>query len=357
MDNSKFTVSSTPHIRSNDSTSTIMRDVIIALTPAALMGIWAFGFKALLIIAVSIASCVCFEALFQKITKQKITVYDLSAIVTGLLLAMNLPSSAPVWLPIVGGFFAIVIAKQLFGGIGQNFINPALAARAFLVASYPTSTTGNAFTQPTGLNSLMESLGIGTSSFAGALKEAVADNVNNITETFKNIDIDAISSATPLEFLKNDVVKEISFTPQKSDILNAIFGNIGGCIGETCAIALILGGLYLLFRKVISWRIPVTYIATVFILTWAFGRVPYYEIFIGGLMLGAFFMATDYSSSPVTPVGQIIMGVGCGILTSLIRVYGGYPEGVSYSILLMNLAVPLIDRYTKPRIFGGGKAK
>ena len=327
MDNSKFTVSSTPHIRSKDSTSTIMRDVIIALTRAAIMGIWAFGLEALLIIAVSIVSCVSFEALFQKITKQKITVHDLSAIVTGLLLAMNLPSSSPLWLPIVGGFFAIVVAKQLFGGIGQNFINPALAARAFLLASYPTDMTN--FTQPTGLNSFMELFGVSAHT------------------------VDATSYATPLAVVKSGG----AFVPEANDILNALFGNVGGCIGETCAIALILGGLYLLFRKVISWRIPVTYIATVFILTWAFGRVPYYEIFIGGLMLGAFFMATDYSSSPVTSIGQIIMGIGCGILTSLIRVYGGYPEGVSYSILIMNLAVPLIDRYTKPRIFGGGKAK
>jgi len=327
MDNSKFVVSSTPHIRSKDSTSTIMRDVIIALTPAALMGIWAFGFEALLIIAISIASCIFFEAAFQKVTKQKITICDLSAVVTGLLLAMNLPSTSPFWMPIVGGFFAIVVAKQLFGGIGQNFINPALAARAFLLASYPTDMTN--FTQPTGLNSLMELFGVTTPM------------------------ADATSYATPLAVVKGSG----AFAPQSGDILNALFGNVGGCIGETCAIALILGGLYLLVRKVISWRIPVTYIATVFILTWAFGRVPYYEIFIGGLMLGAFFMATDYSSSPVTPLGQIIMGIGCGILTSIIRVYGGYPEGVSYSILIMNLAVPLIDRYTKPRIFGGGKAK
>jgi len=328
MDNSKFIVSSTPHIRSKDSTNTIMRDVLIALTPASLMGIWAFGFKALLIIAISIASCILFEALFQKITKQKITISDLSAAVTGLLLAMNLPVESPFWLPIVGGFFAIVIAKQLFGGIGQNFINPALAARAFLLASYPTDMTN--FTAPEGLTSLL-----------GATSPI----------------IDSSSYATPLAVVKSAAAAGNDFVPQSNDILNALFGNVGGCIGETCAIALILGGLYLLVKRIISWRIPATYIATVFILTWAFGRVPYYEIFTGGLMLGAFFMATDYSSSPVTPVGQIIMGIGCGILTSIIRVYGGYPEGVSYSILIMNLAVPLIDRYTKPKVFGGGKAK
>ena len=327
MDNSKFIVSSTPHIRSGNSTNTIMRDVIIALSPAAIMGILAFGLKALLLICVSIASCILFEAGFQKFTKQKVTVHDLSAVVTGLLLAMNLPVEAPIWVPIVGGFFAIVIAKQLFGGLGQNFINPALAARAFLVASYPTSMTGSAFTAPVWLT----------------------DFTTWISNGFTTVD--ATSYATPLA-----QIKESGFTPVSNDIVNALLGNVGGCIGETCAAALIIGGIYLLIRKVISWRIPVTYIATVFILTWAFGRVPVYEIFIGGLMLGAFFMATDYSSSPVTPVGQIIMGIGCGILTALIRVYGGYPEGVSYSILIMNLAVPLIDRYTKPKVFGGGKA-
>ena len=327
MDNSKFIVSSTPHIRSGNSTNTIMRDVIIALSPAAIMGILAFGLKALLLICVSIASCILFEAGFQKFTKQKVTVHDLSAVVTGLLLAMNLPVEAPIWVPIVGGFFAIVIAKQLFGGLGQNFINPALAARAFLVASYPTSMTGSAFTAPVWLT----------------------DFTTWISNGFTTVD--ATSYATPLA-----QIKESGFTPVSNDIVNALLGNVGGCIGETCAVALIIGGIYLLIRKVISWRIPVTYIATVFILTWAFGRVPLYEIFIGGLMLGAFFMATDYSSSPVTPVGQIIMGIGCGILTALIRVYGGYPEGVSYSILIMNLAVPLIDRYTKPKVFGGGKA-
>lgn len=316
MENNKLVVSSTPHIRSNDSIESIMRDVLIALTPAALAGIYFFGFKALLIIILSIASCVFFEGAYQKITKQPITITDLSAAVTGLLLAMNLPASSPFWLPVVGGFFAIVIAKQLFGGLGQNFINPGLAARAFLLASYPTQMTN--FTEPAGLFSSAE----------------------------------AVSAATPLtlvkELAKEGKIQELT----QSDFINALIGNIGGCIGETCAIFLILGGIYLIYRKVISWRIPVTYILTVFILTLIFGRMPVYEILIGGLMLGAFFMATDYSSSPVTPTGQFIMGFGCGLLTAIIRVYGGYPEGVSYSILLMNLAVPLIDRFTKPKVFG-----
>jgi len=221
-------------------------------------------------------------------------------------------------MPIVGSAFAIIIAKQLFGGLGQNFINPALAARAFLLASYPTDMT--------------------TWTSAG------------------NFGADAVTTATPLAQLKAG-----GFTPTSSDFTNAIIGNVGGCIGETCAIALIIGGIYLIYRKVISWRIPVIYIATVFILTALIGRkgvrVPHYEIFTGGLMLGAFFMATDYASSPVTAKGQIVMALGCGILTTLIRIFGGYPEGVSYSILIMNLCVPLIDRFTEPKIFGAPEVK
>ncbi len=314
MDNANIIVSATPHVRSKDSIQSVMRDVLIGLLPATAMGIWYFGLKALMVIVISIASAVFFEFLWQKLMKQTVTISDLSAAVTGLLLALNMPASAPWWMPIVGSAFAIIIAKQLFGGLGQNFINPALAARAFLLASYPTAMTS--WTTPGW--------------------------------------VDAVSTATPLATLKVG-----GFVPQSADIVNAFLGRgIGGCIGETCALALIIGGIYLIFRQVISWRIPVIYIATVAVLTWFLGRdglmtgFPVYEIFVGGLMLGAFFMATDYASSPVTPKGQIIMGLGCGILTSLIRVYGGYPEGVSYSILIMNLAVPLIDRYTKPKIFG-----
>ena len=301
-----------------------MRDVVIALLPAAIMGIVYFGARAALLMVISIVSAVGFEALYQKAAKQKVTVTDFSAVITGLLLAMNLPASAPIWVPIVGAFFAIIIVKQLFGGLGQNFMNPALGARAFLVASYPTHTTGAAF---------------------GATGYGVIGV------------LDATSQATPLAQIKEGAV-----TVTQNDLINALIGNIGGCIGETCAIALILGGVYLIIRKVISWKIPVTYILTVLILTALFkaigvapDRQPVYELFTGGLMLGAFFMATDYASSPVTPNGQIIMGIGCGVLTTLIRIFGGYPEGVSYSILLMNLCVPLIDRYTRPTIFGAVK--
>ena len=308
MEYPNITISATPHVRSNETTQSIMRDVLIALLPATVMGIYRFGIKAAMLIVISIAAAVIAEALYQKATKQKVTISDLSAVVTGLLLVMNIPSSAPWWVPIVGSVFAIIVAKQLFGGIGQNFINPALAGRAFLLASYPSIMT--AWVTP------------------GA---------------------DAVSTATPLALLKAGNLAELP------SLRDAALGNIGGCIGETCAVAIIIGGIYLIAKGIISWRIPVTYIVTVAVFAALFNRAGssvLYELMIGGIMLGAFFMATDYASSPVTPIGQLIMGVGCGLLTVLIRFFGGYPEGVSYSILIMNLCVPLIDRYTKPKVFG-----
>ncbi len=306
-----FVVSGTPHVRSKESIQSIMRDVIIALVPASVMGIYYFGLRALMLMVAAIVSAVFFEWLYQKLLKKPITISDLSAVVTGLLLAMNLPAAAPVWVAIVGSAFAIIFAKQLFGGLGQNFINPALAGRAFLLASYPTEMT----------------------SWTSA----------------GNFGVDAVAVATPMAQLKGGVMPDASFT-------DVLVGNIGGCIGETCAIALIIGGIYLIAKHVINWKVPVIYIATVFVLTALIGRkglrVPVYEIFAGGLMLGAFFMATDYASSPVTSKGQIIFALGCGLLTTLIRIFGGYPEGVSYSILIMNLTVPLIERLTEPTIFG-----
>ena len=307
-----FVVSGTPHVRSKESIQSIMRDVIIALVPATAMGIYYFGLKALILIVAAIVSAVFFEWLYEKITKKPVTISDLSAVVTGLLLAMNLPASAPVWVAIVGSAFAIIFAKQLFGGLGQNFINPALAGRAFLLASYPTEMT--TWTAPTG--------------FSGA---------------------DAVAVATPLSELK-------AGTGLSASLGDLIVGNVGGCIGETCAIALIIGGIYLLYKHVISWKIPVIYIATVFILFAVIGRhgvrMPLQEIMAGGVMLGGIFMATDYASSPVTPKGQVIFAIGAGLITYLIRTFGGYPEGVSYSILLMNVCVPLIERFTEPTIFG-----
>ena len=305
-----FVVSGTPHVRSKESIQSIMRDVIIALVPATAAGIYYFGLRALILIVAAIISAVFFEWLYEKITKKPVTINDLSAVVTGLLLAMNLPASAPVWVAIVGSAFAIIFAKQLFGGLGQNFINPALAGRAFLLASYPTEMT--TWVVPNGLAA------------------------------------DAATYATPLAQLKNGALD--------ASLKHLVMGQVGGTIGETCAIALIIGGIYLLYKHVISWKIPVIYIATVFILFAVIGRhgmrMPLQEIFAGGVMLGGIFMATDYASSPVTPKGQVIFAVGAGLLTYLIRTFGGYPEGVSYSILIMNCCVPLIERFTEPTIFG-----
>ena len=305
-----FVVSGTPHVRSKESIQSIMRDVIIALVPATAAGIYYFGLRALILIVAAIISAVFFEWLYEKITKKPVTINDLSAVVTGLLLAMNLPASAPVWVAIVGSAFAIIFAKQLFGGLGQNFINPALAGRAFLLASYPTEMT--TWVVPNGLAA------------------------------------DAATYATPLAQLKNGALD--------ASLKQLVIGQVGGTIGETCAIALIIGGIYLLYKHVISWKIPVIYIATVFILFAVIGRrgmrMPLQGIFAGRVMLCGIFMATVYASSPVTPKGQVIFAVGAGLLTYLIRTFGGYPEGVSYSILIMNCCVPLIERFTEPTIFG-----
>ena len=309
----RLTVSSSPHIRSSETTQSIMRDVTIALAPAAAFGVYNFGLRALLILVISVVTAMLTEALCQKIRKQPITDNDFSAVVTGLLLGMNLPVSVPIWIPIVGSFFAIAIVKQAFGGLGHNFINPALAARALLVASWPVQMT-----------------------------------------TWTAVKPDAQTSATVLGILKEGL--DPSFMPSLKDML---LGSIGGCIGETSAILLLLGGIYLIYRGVITIKIPGIYIGTVAILTLLITgfdvQLTMIHILSGGLILGAFFMATDYASSPITPKGQIIYAVGMGLLTTIIRFYGGYPEGVSYSILLMNVAAPLIDKYSKPRVFGGAK--
>ncbi len=307
----RFIVSSSPHIRSHESTGRIMRDVVIALLPATAAGIYYFGMGALKVIIVSIVAAVATEAIVQKLRNKPVTINDWSAVVTGLLLAFNIPSTAPWWLPAIGAIFAIAIVKQAFGGIGHNFMNPALAARAFLLASWPVQMTNWVSPGP-----------------------------------------DAVSTATPLALIQG-----VEATGQQlPSIMDLFIGNVGGCIGETSALALILGGIYLVYRGVITPRIPVIYILTVAVLTLIFGGFDFqymiYHIFAGGLMLGAIYMATDYSSSPVTPKGQVIFALGCGIITTIIRMFGGYPEGVSYSILLMNVATPLIDKYTSPRIFG-----
>ena len=311
MADNMYVVSSSPHVRSKDSVNRTMLDVLIALSPAALFSIFYFGFDAALTIAICIGASVFAEWVYEKITKEKSTIGDFSAVVTGLLLAMNMPGNMPIkylwWLSILGSFFAIIIVKQIFGGLGQNFMNPALGARAFLLIS-----------------------------FAGIM-------------TTWGPTIDGISTATPLGILKEGV-------GELPSIMSSFIGTIPGSLGETSAIALLIGGLYLLYRKVISWRIPVIYISTTAIMVLFFTGFDVslrgYHLFSGGLMLGAIFMATDYASSPTTAKGQIIMGVGCGLLTALIRIFGGYPEGVSFAILIMNLFVPLIDKYTVPTKFG-----
>jgi len=325
-----LTVSSPPHIYGNDTIVKRMRDVLFALTPAFLVGLHYYGEKAFIITAVAIVFAVLTEHLYQKVLGKKTSINDLSAVITGLLLAFNLPPDVPLWIPAAGSVFAILIVKQLFGGLGANFVNPALAARAFLLASFPVQMTS--WVLPS------------------------ADAVSGATAASN---IDALSSATYLAIIKADP----TFVPQLSDYSALLFGKIGGCIGETSALALIAGGIYLIIRKVINWRIPVFYIGSFALFAFIFGRQGMFtgnilfEVLNGGLILGAFFMATDYATSPITPRGKIIMGIGCGFLSVMIRFYGGYPEGVSYAILIMNLFVPLIDKYVRPRIYGKRKKK
>ncbi len=317
-----MTVSTSPHIHARDTTRTIMLDVCIALMPALIWGIYVFGPRALTIALVAIAFAVLSEFAYQKLMKKPVTVLDFSAVVTGLLLALNLPVSVPLWMPAIGSVFAIVIVKQLFGGIGKNFVNPALAARVFLFA-WPSRMS--CFTP------------------AGEHPSALAMSVTSV---------DAVSAATPLATLK-------SMTLPDESMFNMILGWEPGCIGEVSAIMLAAGFVYLLVRRVISWQIPVCYIGTVAVVCYFVSKstLPFAftgaEIFSGGLLLGAIFMATDYATSPITELGRIIYGVGCGLLTCFIRFYGGYPEGVSFSILIMNLLVWYLDRYTRPVRFGG----
>ncbi|MCI8632710.1 MAG: RnfABCDGE type electron transport complex subunit D [Lachnospiraceae bacterium] len=298
--------STSPHERASHSTASIMRDVIFAMIPIVIFSSLYFGIRALVIIVLSVVSAVLSEYIWQKVTKQKVTVSDCSAIVTGMLLAFNLPASVPWWMPIVGSAFAIIIVKQIFGGIGQNFMNPALAGRCFLLVAWSSAMV-----------------------------------------TFQ---IDGVTVATPLAMMQS----EAGEIPSK---LSCFLGVIPGSLGETSTVLILLGGIYLILRKVIDYIIPVSYIGTVLILSYLLGQDGIYQILTGGLMLGAFFMATDYTTSPMNKAGKWIMGVGCGLLTVLIRFYGGYPEGVSFSILLMNLCVPLIDRFTMPRVFGTSSKK
>lgn len=318
-------VSSSPHIRGSNDVPKIMRDVIIALLPALFVAIYFMGWRALWVVVMSVVSCVALEALWIKWTKSPASIRDLSAVVTGILLAFNLPVSSPNYVIIVGAFVAIILAKQFFGGIGQNFINPALAARAFLLAAYPTPMT----------------------DFVGV------DALTDVSAVSAVSGVSAISSATPLVLYKTH---QTEYLPS---LIDALVGNIGGSIGEVSALALLIGGLYLLYRKVITWHIPVCYLGTLFVMALLGGFSVYesfYSLFIGGAMLGAWFMATDYTTTPMLLKGQIIFAIGAGVIAGVIRFYGGYPEGVSYGILLMNLGVPLIDRYVKNKPFGRKRA-
>ena len=316
-----LTVSSSPHLHGGERTHNLMLDVLVALTPTLLLSSYLFGYRALLVAAVSVGSAVLFEYLYRKLMKKENMIADLSAAVTGLLLAFNLPVNIPLWIPVVGSFFAIVVVKQLFGGLGCNFVNPALAARVFLFSWSVHLTT---FARPA----------LDFTQYLGA---------------------DAVTSATPLASLKAGAL------PSES-LFSMLMGARGGCMGETAALLLLAGGLFLLIRGTITWQIPVSFLGTVAVLSLLFPAagdpVQYmlYELLSGGLILGAFFMATDYVTSPVTGKGKLLFGLGCGLLTVFIRRFGGYPEGVSFSILIMNLLVWFIDKATLPRRFGkGGK--
>ena len=319
----KLIVSSSPHVRTNKDTSYIMKQVVIALLPATLAALFFFRLSALNVIFFCVTGSVGAEFLCQKISKQESTIGDFSAVVTGLLLAFNVPASLPWWMCLLGAAFAIIVVKMVFGGIGNNFVNPALAARAFLLASFPVAMT---LWTRTGVNWVSSG------------------------------NIDAYTTATPLSFLKAGSNGVSSLADSGISISNMLIGNIGGCIGETSAVLIILGGLYLMYKGIINYVIPTFYICTVAILMFILGGFNFtfviYELLAGGLMLGAFFMLTDYTTSPMTKKGQIIYAVLAGLITTVIRLYGGYPEGVSYSILLVNIMTPLIDKYTKTKVFG-----
>lgn len=308
-------VSVNPHIYAKDTTQTIMRDVLIALFPAVIASIVFFGVQALLVEVVCVAVAVACEWAFEKICGKPITIMDLSAAVTGLLLALNLPVSIPLWQAAFGAFVAIIVIKQFFGGIGQNFANPAITARVIMLVA-----------------------------FSGAM-------TNWVPAAFSNAPVDAVTAATPLALLGAEGAEGTLPT-----LAQMFLGARGGSMGETSCLALLLGGIYLIYRKVISWHTPVAFIGTVLVLTALLGQQPLYQVMAGGLFIGAFFMATDYTTSPPTPAGKLIFGVGCGLITVLIRVWGNYPEGVSFSILLMNILNPYICDWTKTKPFGGVQA-
>ena len=319
-------VSSNPHVRDKMTTSRIMQLVALALLPTTLFGIWNFGFRALLVVLVTVVSSVFFEWLYDRLMHKKNTINDFSAVVTGLLLALNMPPQIPLWMPVLGSAFAIIIVKQLFGGLGQNFMNPALAARCFLMIS-----------------------------FAGKMTDFAVDKLSGYHC------IDTVTGATALAELKNS-----GFTADSISVKNLFIGNIHGTIGETSAIAILIGAVILLAFKVIDLKIPLTYIGSfaVFVILYMLGTGKGFDVnylfshlFGGGLMLGAWFMATDYVTTPITPKGQLLYGCCLGVVTAIFRLFGGSAEGVSYAIIFCNLLVPLIEKVTKPVAFGKGGKK
>lgn len=318
-----FRVSPAPHVKSSLTTQHIMLSVLVALTPCVAMATYWFGWRALVVVAVSVLSCVLFELLAEMIAKRPITINDLSAAVTGVILALNLPATAPWWLIVIGAAVAILLVKQLFGGLGCNFLNPALAARAVLLASWPSRMT--AFTLPVGLS--------GFSS------------------------LDAVSSATVLSGTYD------------ATMFDLLIGKIPGSLGEVCKLAILFGLVYLLIKKVITWDVPASFLGSFLLFAFLFGLAqneyssaseaflyPVQAVLSGGILFGAVFMATDYVTNPMTMIGRLIFGFGCGLLVAVIRFFGSYPEGVTYAILLMNIITPLIDRWIKPRIYGEVKA-
>jgi len=341
----RLAVTPSPHMRDGMNIKGVMYAVVLSLIPATVGAVYFFGMRALIIIILTCISAVAMEAACQVAMKRKVTIADGSALITGLLLAFNVPPGVPYWLPVVGSVFAIGVAKIPFGGLGYNPLNPALAGRAFLLASWPVYMTAG-WTTPargtiSGIQAITTATPLGVYRYArGLLLEpgAPAEQVSRATSYLNEL-----------------------YSGQS--LRNLFMGNVGGCIGETSVLLLLIGAAYLMIRRIICWRIPLTYIGTVALMTWilggkgAFTGHALFHVLSGGLILGAFFMATDMVTSPVTPRGRLVFGVGCGILTSIIRLWGGYPEGVSYSILLMNITVPLIDRYTRPRKLGEVKGK
>ena len=320
----RFLVSSSPHLHDGQSVAGIMKLVIIALVPATLFSIYIFGLHALRVIVLAVASALIFEALSQRIMGRPVRIKDYSAALTGLLLALNLPATSPWWLVVVGSFFAIVIAKQVYGGLGYNPFNPALVGRVVLLISFPVQMTAR-WVSPSrwGMN--------------------------------------AVTTATPLGRISESLLSQgsIDLNLSQQEWFDLLLGNRAGCLGEVSVVLLLAGGIYLIAKRVISWHTPVAFIGTVWILTGVFHLVdpvryadPSFHVITGGLFIGAFFMATDYVTSPITGKGMLIFGAGCGLITVVIRLFGAYPEGVSFAILFMNAVTPLIDRYVKPKVFG-----